>query len=137
MISKYITYPVLSTLLQSLLHTWYVRIFIHKIGTKNTYNTSDNATRVLTSGNQLLCIRSPTNIYMYIFPSHLLSSPLYSLPPSRNSDPGSHSIRSRLFPPPYPLRFVPCIFIGKRFQLFLPSSTRVELCLPTLGALSS
>ena len=28
-------------------------------------------------------------------------------------------------------------FIAKIFQLFLPSSTRVELCLPTLGALSS
>ena len=26
-------------------------------------------------------------------------------------------------------------FIARRFQLFLPSSTRVELCLPTLGAL--
>ena len=25
---------------------------------------------------------------------------------------------SRLFPPPYPLRFVPCIFIARRFQLF-------------------
>ena len=134
MISKYITYPVLSTLLQSLLHTWYVRIFIHKIGTKNTYNTSDNATRVLTSGNQLLCIRSPTNIYMYIFPSHLLSSPLYSLPPSRNSDPGSHS---RLFSPPTHYGSCLAFVIATRFQLFLPSSTRVELCLPTLGALIS
>ena len=53
---------------------------------------------------------------------------------SRNSDPGSHS---RLFSPPTsPLRFVPCFFIATIFQLFLPSSTRVELCLPTLGALS-
>ena len=32
----------------------------------------------------------------YYFPSHLLSSP-FSLPPSRNSDPGSHR---RLFSPP-------------------------------------
>ena len=38
--------------------------------------------------------------------------------------------------PPYPLRFVFCIFIARRFQLYLPSSTRVELCSPTLGALS-
>ena len=62
--------------------------------------------------------------------------PSVSLPPrlSRNSDPGSHS---RLFSPHSPLRFVPCISIARRFQLFLPSSTRVELCLPTLGALSS
>ena len=35
--------------------------------------------------------------------------------------------------PPSPLRFVLCIFITMRFQLFLPSSTRVELCLPTLS----
>ena len=59
---------------------------------------------------------------------------LFSLPPSRNSDPGSHR---RLFIPRYPLRFVPYIFIAIIFQLFLPSSTRVELCLPTLGALSN
>ena len=39
--------------------------------------------------------------------------------------------------PPSPLRFVRCIFIARRFQLFLPSSTRVELCLPTLRTLSS
>ena len=39
--------------------------------------------------------------------------------------------------PPSPLRFVPRIFIAKIFQLFLPSSTRVELCLPTLRALSN
>ena len=35
--------------------------------------------------------------YFTFFPSHLLSSPFCSLPPSRNSDPGSHS---RLFSPP-------------------------------------
>ena len=73
-------------------------------------------------------------VYIYTYPSHLLCSPFCSLPPSRNSDPGSHS---RLFCPPPPLRFVPCIFIARRFQLFIPSSTHVELCLPTLGALSS
>ena len=61
---------------------------------------------------------------------------LFSLPPSRNSDPGSHT---RLFSPSSPLRFVPCIFIARRFQLFLPSSTRVQLnrACPTLGALST
>ena len=66
---------------------------------------------------------------------HLLSSPFFfSLPPSRNSDPRSHN---RLFsPPPH---YGSCLqaFIARRFQLFLPSSTRVELCLPTLGTLSS
>ena len=39
--------------------------------------------------------------------------------------------------PPSPLRFKPFIFIARRLQPFPPSSTRVELCLPTLGALSS
>ena len=71
--------------------------------------------------------------YHYFFcPSHLLSSPVCSLPPSHNSDPGSHS---RLSSPPSPQRFVPCIFIASwKFQLFLPSSTRrVELCLSTLA----
>ena len=38
---------------------------------------------------------------------------------------------------PSSLRFVPCIFIERRFELFLPSSTRVELCLPTLEAISA
>ena len=54
----------------------------------------------------------------------------YLRPSSRNSHPGS---RSRLFCPPHPLRFVPCIFITRRFQLFLASSTRVELFIYTLG----
>ena len=58
---------------------------------------------------------------------------LLSLPPSLNSDPGSHS---RLFSP-LPTTVCALHFIARRFQLFLPSSTRVELCLPTLGALSS
>ena len=38
---------------------------------------------------------------------------------------------------PSPLRFVSCILIARRIQLLLPSSTRVELRLPTLGALRS
>ena len=73
----------------------------------------------------------------FFFPSCLLSPPFFfSLPPSRNSDPGPHS---RLFSPcpPSPLRFVPCIFIASIFQPFLPSSTRVEPCLPSLGLLSN
>ena len=36
------------------------------------------------------------------------------------------------YPPP-PLRYSSCIFIARRVQHFLPSSTRVELGLPTLG----
>ena len=80
----------------------------------------------------------------FFFPSHFLRVLyllfFFALPPivttsySRNSDLGSHSSLS--FPPSHK-RLVPCIFIARRFQLFLPSSTRVGLCLPTLGALSS
>ena len=39
--------------------------------------------------------------------------------------------------PPSPVRFVPCILIAGLPQPFLPSSSRVELHIPTLGALSS
>ena len=59
---------------------------------------------------------------------------LSSLPPSRDSDPGS---RSRLFSPRTHYGSCLAFVIARRFQLFLASSTRVELCLPTLGALSS
>ena len=73
-------------------------------------------------------------ILFFFFPSHLLSSPfyLYPFPLSRNSDdPGSHS---KLFSPPTHYGSCLAFFIARRFQLFLLSSTRVELCLPTLGA---
>ena len=33
--------------------------------------------------------------------------------------------------PTSPLPFVPCIFVARRFQLFLPSSTCIELYLPS------
>ena len=46
-------------------------------------------------------------------------------------------IEQALLPPRHYARFVPCISIARRFELFLPSSTRIELCLSTLGALSS
>ena len=72
-------------------------------------------------------------LLLLLFPSYFLSSPFFSLPPSRNSDPGPHS---RLVSP-LPATVRALHFIARRFQLVLPSSTRVELCLPTLGALSS
>ena len=85
--------------------------------------------------------------YLFIFNSipFILFGLLFVslLHPSRNSDRGSHS--TLLAPckvslvasvtPPSPLPFVPCIFIARRFQL-LPSSTRVELCLPTPNSFS-
>ena len=92
-----------------------------------------HAVPVTTAYFNLLCYCA-IRLYIY-FPSHLLClSFFFSLPPSRISDPESHS---RLFFPPSPQRFVPCIFIARESQLFLPSSTRVELSLPTLGALIS
>ena len=72
--------------------------------------------------------------FSFLFIPFIIFALLFFLAPSRESDPGSHMSR-RLFPSP--LRFVPCIFIARRFQLFRPSSARVELCLPTLRALSS
>ena len=59
---------------------------------------------------------------------------LFSLLPSRNSDPGSHC---RLFSPPPHHGSCPSFFIVRRLQPFLSSSTRVELRLPTIGTLSS
>ena len=58
---------------------------------------------------------------------------LFSFPPSRNSDPGSHSW---LFSP-FPTTVRALHFYREKISA-LPSSTRrVELCSPTLGALSS
>ena len=47
--------------------------------------------------------------------SHLLPSPSYSLPPSRNSDPGSHS---RLLSPSTHYGSCHAFFIARIFQLF-------------------
>ena len=49
---------------------------------------------------------------------------LFPLPPSRNLDPGS---RSMLFSAPTHYGSCLAFFFARRFQLFLPSSTRVEL----------
>ena len=58
---------------------------------------------------------------------------LFSLPPRLNSDPGSHS---RLFSQPTHDGSCLAFSIARRFQLFLPSSTRVE-CAYTRQALSA
>ena len=74
----------------------------------------------------------PENIFMkvYIFPFHPIYYPhtTLALHPSSNSDPGSHSGPSS----PLPTTVHAFIFIGRRIQHFLPSSTRVEFYLPTL-----
>ena len=75
-----------------------------------------------------------SEVFIYFFhPFYYLRPSILSPSYSRSSDPGSHS---RVYPPPH---YGSCLafFIARRFQLFLPSSTRAELCLPTLGALSS
>ena len=78
-----------------------------------------------------------TIIFNFFAPSHFYYLRLSFLSLLVVTQIRGHIIAGSL--PPYPLRFVPCIFIARRFQLFLPSSTRVELCLltHTLGALSS
>ena len=59
--------------------------------------------------------------FCYCYPRTILA-----LPPSSNSDPGSHSGPSS----PLPTTVHAFIFIARRSQHFLPSSTRVEfLCI--------
>ena len=63
--------------------------------------------------------------FPFFFPSHLLSSPFYSLPPSRNSDPGSHN---RLFSPP--THYGSCLaFLSREdfCSFFLVDSRRIVL----------
>ena len=55
--------------------------------------------------------------------------PSFSLPRSRKL---RYEVTQQALLPPFPLRFVRCIFIARMFQLFLPSSTPVELCFATL-----
>ena len=76
------------------------------------------------------------NVPFFFFFSH----PIYYLLVIFLSQSSSYirpGVKYQALLPTSPLRFVPCIFIARRFELFLPSSTRVELRLPTLGALRS
>ena len=65
-----------------------------------------------------------------IYSSHLrgiiIFARLFSLPPSRNSDPRSHIAGPS---PPSQLQFMSFVFIARRLQPFLPTSTRVEYLL--------
>ena len=73
-----------------------------------------------------------TLLFFFFIPFIILAS--LALPPSSSSDPGSHSGPSS----PLPTTVRAFLFVARRIQRFLPSSTRVELYLPTLlGALSS
>ena len=70
-------------------------------------------------------------IYIY-FPSHLLSSPSFSLSLLVATQSWGHKAGSSLSPP---LRFVPCIFLATRLQPFFPcrlaSIFNGALCVPT------
>ena len=84
---------------------------------------------------QLIPVAYLLFFYVFFSPSHLLSSPFYSL-----SLLVVTQIRGQIagYSPPLPTKVRALhFFFTKIFRLFLPSSTRVELCLPTLGALSS
>ena len=96
--------------------------------------TADSAVRVSWRLTYFLRV-----VLIYLRKKNILH-PIYyprttlALPPTSNSDPGSHSGRSSSLP----TSARAFIFIARRIQHFLPSSTRVELYLPTLlGALSS
>ena len=68
---------------------------------------------------------------LFPIPCIIFALLFFSLPPiySRNPDPGSHS---RLFSPPPGYGSCLALLSRQEFSSFLPSSTRVELCLPTL-----
>ena len=98
-------------------------------------NTNEQSVRKAGACTWLILIYIyAAHVYFILFFSipFIIFALRFFLPPSPNSDPGSHS---RLFPLPTHYGSFLAFFIKRRFQLFLPSSTRVELCLPTLGAL--
>ena len=72
--------------------------------------------------------------YYFLYPIIYHPRTTLALLTSKNSNPGSHSGPSSSLP----TSVRAFIFIARRSQHFLPSSTRVELYVPTrLGALSS
>ena len=74
----------------------------------------------------------PVAISVYfslLFPFHVLYSPFLSCSLLAVTQIRGHIVGSS---PPSPLLYMPCIFIARRVRQLLPSSIRVELCLPTL-----
>ena len=76
-------------------------------------------------GRRALSVTLPSPHYFY--PRTTLA-----LPPSSNSDPGSHSGPSSPLPTMH--GYVPSFFIARRTRHFLPSATRVELIVRTHAA---
>ncbi|CAN0495129.1 unnamed protein product, partial [Laminaria digitata] len=80
--------------------------------------------------NVYVCAKCACVLFFFFLfiPLIVVFAPLFWLRPSRNTVPGSHS---RLFSlPPSTVRAF--AFVARRGQHFLPSSTRVEFCSPTL-----
>ena len=69
------------------------------------------------------CLSAPASLEIFCHPIYYPRT-ILALPPSSNSDPGSYSGPSFLLP----TTVRAFIFIARRTQHFLPSSTRVELC---------
>ena len=91
-------------------------IILQRTGPQSQYNQKD----------RYRCI----NVCCYNFcSSHILSSIFYSPSSLDITQTWGHWAGS---PPPSSLRCAPSFGITIIIQLFLPSSTRVELCLPTL-----
>ena len=94
---------------------------------------SQNISHFCVVCTQTASFRDFQMIFQIFFASFAPALTMFSLPPilinSRNSDPGSHS---RLFSP-RPHHGSCLAFLSREdFSSILPSSTRVELCLPTL-----
>ena len=82
-------------------------------------------------GTKTIYKRKRSQIHIFCS-SHLLCSPFVSL-----SVLVSCQIRGPIEGPSSIPPSVPDIFIAGRFKMFIPSSTRVEMWLPTLGGVSS
>ena len=79
-------------------------------------------------GRRHITIANHSRHLVFFCSSSLYASPFFLSPSygSRNSDPGS---QSKPFSP-LPTTVLACVFIARRVQHFLTSSTRVKICLP-------
>ena len=99
----------------------------HCCHSKNSHRLPKNATSVLARAKICTPQKYILRIYFLFFRFfHSIYHPrtTLALPPSSNSDPESHRGPSSLLP----TKVRAFIFIARRIQHFLPSSTRVELC---------
>ena len=98
------------------------------ISTRTSTSTSTSPETLLRRHS---CAQPDQHFYAHFFSFHPIYFPrntLLALPPSSNSDPGSHSGPSS----PLPTTVHASILVARRIEYSLPSSTRVELYPPTL-----